>query len=93
MERMLRPIFTTHFAPLLLLFVPLALWANAPRGAPPKRSPDEVLLVYNKMSRVSKAVADNRKVKNILAIECVDSAIRPTAVTPPDSSPPIGDFS
>jgi uncharacterized protein (TIGR03790 family) len=71
--------FTVRFALLLLLFVPLALWADAPRGAPPKRSPDEVLLVYNKTSPISKAVADDyadkRKAKNILAIECVDSAI------------------
>src|SRR5258707_10337258 len=74
--------FAFQFALSLALCVPLTLstaQADAPHRAPARRSPDEVLLGYNKMSPVSKAVAedyaDKRKVKNILTIECVDSAI------------------
>ncbi len=44
-----------------------------------KRTPDEVLLVYNANSPVSKAIADDyvgkRGVKNILSIQCQDSAL------------------
>ncbi|MDB5354843.1 MAG: hypothetical protein JWN24_1296 [Phycisphaerales bacterium] len=76
--------------------------ADAPRGAPPRRSPDEVLLVYNKRSPVSRAVADDyadkRKVKNIVTIECVDSAIAagnetiPLAVYAESIEKPIHDY-
>jgi len=46
---------------------------------PQRRSPDEVLLVVNENSSVSKAVADDyalkRHVRNILPIQCQDSAL------------------
>lgn len=55
--------------------------AGAPSGPPPqrpKRTPDEVLVVYNENSAVSKAVAMDyaakRQVPNTLAISTVDSA-------------------
>jgi uncharacterized protein (TIGR03790 family) len=46
---------------------------------PAARKPDEVLLVYNADSPISKSVADDyaqkRKVTNVLSIRCVDSAV------------------
>jgi uncharacterized protein (TIGR03790 family) len=70
--------------------------------APAKRSPDEVLLVYNQNSPISKSVADDyadkRKVKNILAIQCVDSALKtgnetiPLAVYAESVEKPIRDY-
>ena len=54
---------------------------------PHRRSPDEVLLVYNRNSPISKSVADDyaekRKVKNIVPIQCVDSAVRTANETVP----------
>lgn len=68
----------------------LCLLGVAPLPAadvPPKRSPDEVLLVCNESSRISRAVADDyaekRQVRNRLAIHCVDSASHPEHETIP----------
>lgn len=48
-------------------------------GEPAKRSPDEVLLVRNENSPVSQAIAADyagkRQIRNILSIQCPDSAI------------------
>jgi uncharacterized protein (TIGR03790 family) len=45
-----------------------------------KRSAEEVLLVYNTNSPISKSIADDyaekRKVKNVIAITCIDSALK-----------------
>jgi uncharacterized protein (TIGR03790 family) len=69
---------------------------------PPRRSPDEVLLVYNRNSSISKSVADDyaekRKVKNVLSIQCVDSALKtgdetvPLAVYAESIEKPIRDY-
>jgi uncharacterized protein (TIGR03790 family) len=63
---------------LLILAVSfLQPWARAEN--PQKRSPDEVLLVLNANSPVSQAIAhdyaDKRHVKNILPVQCQDSAL------------------
>ncbi len=62
----------------VLAFVPIVCAADL--AAPRRRSADEVLLVYNSKSAISKSVSDDysekRKVKNVLAISCVDSALR-----------------
>ncbi len=64
---------------LFLLFLAPALKAED-AGAPRKRGPDEVLLVYNENSPISRAVAEDyakkRQVKNVIAIQCVDSALK-----------------
>jgi uncharacterized protein (TIGR03790 family) len=48
-------------------------------GAPSKRSPDQVLLVVNENSAVSKAIADDyalkRHIRNLLSVQCQDSAL------------------
>lgn len=64
---------------LLILAMLSATLQAADSAVPPvKRSADQVLLVYNAASAVSKAVADDyaskRQVKNVLAIRCVDAA-------------------
>jgi uncharacterized protein (TIGR03790 family) len=52
--------------------------AGAPTS-PPRRTPDEVLVVYNTNSPISTAVANDyaqkRSVPNLLAISCADSAV------------------
>jgi len=67
------------FALLLIIFT-LALstsWAHA--GSASKRTPDEVLLVVNTSSPVSQAIAADyalkRKVRNVLSVQCQDSAV------------------
>ena len=65
---------------LLLLFIlSTALNAEETVAPPVKRSADEVLVVYNADSPISKAVAEDyaakRQAKNILAIHCVDAAV------------------
>jgi uncharacterized protein (TIGR03790 family) len=68
------------------IVVPLALLGLLPLPAlaenantPPKRSSDEVLLVVNESSPVAKAIADDyalkRHIKNILSVQCQDSAL------------------
>ena len=46
---------------------------------PRRRAADEVLLVYNANSPISRSVAGDyasrRKVKNVIAIRCADSAV------------------
>jgi uncharacterized protein (TIGR03790 family) len=68
---------------LILAFSFLAPWAHA--GNPKKRSPDEVLVVLNVNSPISRAVADDyaakRHVKNILSIHCQDSALNTESET------------
>lgn len=65
---------------LLILSVLTATLRAADSVAPPvRRSADQVLLVYNAASPISKAIADDyaskRAVKNVLAIRCTDAAI------------------
>ena len=68
-----------YLSMLLALFLSAALRADAADG-PGKRSADEVLLVFNENSPISKSVADDyaakRKVKHVIAINCVDSAVK-----------------
>jgi uncharacterized protein (TIGR03790 family) len=58
--------------------LPLLAFAGDP-NAPQKRSADQVLLVVNENSPVSKAIADDyalkRHVKNMLPVRCQDSAL------------------
>jgi uncharacterized protein (TIGR03790 family) len=55
-----------------------AVDADSPSG-PPRRTPDEVLVVLNSSSPTSTAIANDyaqkRNVKNVLSIQCVDSAL------------------
>ncbi len=71
----------------LLLLLLAGTLAAQDAGTPLKRSSDVVLLVCNGNSPVSKAVADDyankRKVKNVLAIQCVDSALKTANETVP----------
>jgi uncharacterized protein (TIGR03790 family) len=68
-----------YLSMLLALFLSAALRVDAADG-PGKRSADEVLLVFNENSPISKSVADDyaakRKVKHVIAINCVDSAVK-----------------
>src|ERR1700735_4220452 len=64
----------------LSICVVIALSSFPPAEASPlKRTPDEVLLVYNSNSPISKAIADyyaaQRGVTNVLAVSCQDSAL------------------
>ena len=69
---------------------------------PPRRTPDEVLVVCNANSPISKAVEDDyaakRHVTNVLSIRCVDSAIKtenetiPLAVYTEAVEKPIRDY-
>ena len=64
----------------LILFGLLPLLTVAANSTgPQKRSPDQVLLVVNESSPVSKAIAADyarkRHVKNILSVQCQDSAL------------------
>ena len=67
------------------LLPPLSFGANS--TAPHKRSPDQVLLVVNENSPVSKAIAADyaakRQVKNILSVQCQDSALNVRSETIP----------
>jgi len=78
-------IYAALFIFSLLFLTPLIKADDA--NGPSKRSPDEVLLVYNANSPISKSVADDyaekRKVKNILSIQCVDSALKTDNETVP----------
>ena len=60
-----------------LLFL-LSLSGIAHGGEPAKRSPDEVLLVRNENSPISQAIAADyagkRQIRNIISIQCPDSA-------------------
>ncbi len=62
----------------LLVWLPMWVCAGEPH-APHKRSPDQVLLLVNENSPVSKAIAEDyalkRQVTNILAVQCQDSAL------------------
>ena len=61
-----------------LLFL-LSLSGIAHGGEPAKRSPDEVLLVRNENSPISQAIAADyagkRQIRNIISIQCPDSAV------------------
>ena len=78
------------FPVLSLIFLTSLLRAND-ANPPPKRGPDEVLLVYNENSPISKSVADDyaakRKVKNVIAIKCADSALNAD-----NETIPLGDY-
>ena len=71
------------------LFVPFLLWSYIANAG--QRSPDQVLLVFNANSPISKAIADDyackRHVTNILSIRCKDSA-----VSAENESIPLGDY-
>ena len=61
---------------------------DADSGAPPylpRRTADEVLVVYNAKSPISTAVANDyaqkRMVKNVLSVNCADSAVDPNNET------------
>jgi uncharacterized protein (TIGR03790 family) len=62
---------------LILLLTLAPAWVRA--GSANPRSPDQVLVVVNTNSPVSQAIADDyagkRKVKNLLSIQCQDSAL------------------
>ena len=64
---------------LTLLILSASLQAEPAPAPPAKRTANEVLLVYNASSPISKSVADNyadkRGVKNIVAIHCADAAL------------------
>jgi uncharacterized protein (TIGR03790 family) len=97
------PCQIAHAVALVLFYSLLthALRADDADG-PHKRIADEVLLVYNRTSPISKSVADDyaekRKVKNIISIQCVDSALRtanetvPLAVYTESIEKPIRDY-
>lgn len=86
---------------LVLLILTAAVQAQEV-ARPIKRSANEVLLVYNAASPISKAVADDyatkRAVKNVLAIHCVDSAVNannetiPLATYAAEIEKPIRDY-
>jgi uncharacterized protein (TIGR03790 family) len=63
---------------LFLLLCP-AMLTHAANNRPQRHSPDEVLLVRNETSPVSKAIANlysqKRHVRNILSIQCQDSSL------------------
>jgi len=79
------------FLSLFFVFVVRqSLDAGTPPQKPdraPRRSPDEVLLIVNEKSPISKAVADDyaskRKVTHILAVRCADSAVNAADETIP----------
>lgn len=97
------PLLSTHAAVAMLMWLFPSPALHAEDGHRPlKRSPDEVLLVYNKNSPISKSIADDyaekRKVKNVLPIQCVDSALKtgdetvPLAVYAESIDKPIRDY-
>jgi uncharacterized protein (TIGR03790 family) len=69
--------------PRLILLVMLGLLASPARAQAPakpaRRSPDQVLIIFNEQSPVSKAIAldyaGKRRVPNLLAVNCPDSAL------------------
>ena len=72
------PFKTANASFALLLIFPLFL-SHADAGGALKRSPDQVMLVVNTSSPVSRAIADDyavkRKITNILQVQCQDSAL------------------
>jgi uncharacterized protein (TIGR03790 family) len=81
---------------LWLCLFAMALTSIA-RGEPSRRSPDEVLLVRNENSPISQAIAADyagkRQIKNIVTIQCPDSAISTDneTITLPDYTKAIED--
>jgi uncharacterized protein (TIGR03790 family) len=79
------------FMPLALLGL-IPLMAFADKNVAQKRSADEVLLVVNENSPVSKAIAEDyalkRRVRNILFVQCQDSAL-----SAGNETIPFGDYS
>ena len=67
--------------PAILVFLALApfLVFAGESGIPQKRGPDQVLLVVNENSPVSKAIAADyalkRRVRNTVSVRCPDSAL------------------
>jgi len=74
----------------LLGLIPLMVFAD--KNVAQKRSADEVLLVVNENSPVSKAIAEDyalkRRVRNILFVQCQDSAL-----SADNETIPFGDYS
>ncbi|MDB6015559.1 MAG: hypothetical protein JWR19_48 [Pedosphaera sp.] len=68
---------TTKSFILFLTCLLFLSWAHA--GNATKRSPDQVLVVFNTNSPVSQAIADDythkRKIKNLFSVQCLDSAL------------------
>lgn len=62
----------------LVLLLPSLAWAES-RGGLQRRSPDQVLIVFNADSPISQSIADDyarkRKVQNLLPVHCQDSAL------------------
>jgi uncharacterized protein (TIGR03790 family) len=58
----------------------LVSWNSVKAEPPAKRSPDEVLVVYNSNSAISTAIARDyqakRRVKNAVAVQCRDAAVQ-----------------
>ena len=65
---------------IVTILASIAVTGTLAADGPRKRSSDEVLLVFNQNSPISKSIAEDyakkRAVKNIIAIECVDSAVK-----------------
>src|SRR5271165_3465321 len=68
-----------NFIPWVVFTLLPVLTFAANTNTPQRRSPDQVLLIVNENSSVSKAVADDyalkRHVSHILPIRCQDSAL------------------
>ncbi len=105
MEKFFLSVFDFKNGTIFVLVFSLCSGLSLPADSvdsPPKRSPDEVLLVYNSNSPISKSVADDyaekRKIKNVISIECVDSALKtenetiPLAVYTESVEKPIHDY-
>ncbi len=64
---------------LLLLAFAITLGSSAQAEPPAKRSPDEVLVVYNSNSPISTAIAQDyqakRQVKTAVSVQCKDAAM------------------
>ena len=70
--------FKLNSLPKFLILGSLLFLSTAYAGTGNKRTPDEVLLVVNARSSVSRAIADDYAVKrhivSILSVQCEDSA-------------------
>jgi uncharacterized protein (TIGR03790 family) len=64
---------------LWLWFASLPAWADPQQWTPRRRSPDEVLVVFNANSPISQSIANDyagqRHVHNVLPVHCQDSAL------------------
>jgi hypothetical protein len=74
--KILPPLFGMRINSIVILF---SLGLASAFGQPAKRTPDQVVVVFNVNSPVSKEIArgyaDRRGVKNLISIHCQDSAV------------------